>query len=71
MEQGSGTAAGGAPGPLSPRDTLSRPLSLDGSPLRNFSVVDVLVAVKLVLNICHACVVVQVVDYWLGFRRTH
>jgi hypothetical protein len=61
IEEGSGTAA---TGPLSTKDTLSRPLllSLDGSPLRNRSVVEALVAVNVVANICHACVVVQVVQ---------
>ena len=36
-------------------------MSVPGSPLRNLSVVDVLVAVKVSLHDCHICVVVAAV----------
>src|SRR5215470_5787144 len=65
MVEGSGTVDAG---PMSTKDTLSRPLelSLAGSPLRKVSVVDVLVAVKVRKNCVHARVVVHVVQLFVN-----
>ena len=60
-EVGSGTAP---TGPLSTKETLSRPfeLSLAGSPLRNVSVVELLVATNVVVNSSHVKLEVHVVQ---------
>jgi hypothetical protein len=41
-------------------------LSLAGSAFRNFTVVEVLVAVNVVMNLCHACCVAQVVQLFVN-----
>src|SRR5262249_34458976 len=64
---GSGTT-GVTEGPLSTKETLSRPfeLSLAGSPFRNCSVVDAEVAVNVLVNICHESVLVHAVQLFVN-----